>query len=116
MNKHYDSLQRALDQDVLVLKANALKALGHPTRLAIIEILSRGEQCVCRIMDELELEQAIVSKHLRILRDAGLVVARKEGLNIYYSLACACIIRLMEHVTRTIKSISELQRCVFEKS
>lgn len=60
------------------------KALMHPTRLAILNILRDGEECVCHMIAFLGLRQAHVSQHLMILRDFGLVTDRRDGWNIYY--------------------------------
>lgn len=63
------------------------KALGHPTRLAIVMLLKDGELCVCKIVEELGNEQqSNVSQHLAVLRREGLLSSRKEGLNVHYSL------------------------------
>ncbi len=61
-----------------------LKALTHPTRLAILDILRDGEQCVCHIEAVLGLRQAYISQQLMVLRDAGIVQDRREGWNNYY--------------------------------
>jgi ArsR family transcriptional regulator len=61
-----------------------LKALSHPTRLAILDILRDGEQCVCHMEATLGLRQAYISQQLMILKNAGLVEARRDGLNLYY--------------------------------
>lgn len=61
-----------------------LKALTHPARLAILEILRDGEQCVCHIESILQRRQAYISQQLMVLRDAGLLKDRRLGLNIYY--------------------------------
>ena len=63
------------------------KALGHPTRLKILEVLRQEEACVCHLEALLGQRQAYISQHLMKLRDAGLVVDRREGLNVFYSLA-----------------------------
>lgn len=60
------------------------KVLVHPTRLAILDILRDGEQCVCHMEAVLKLRQAHISQHLMVLRDAGLVSDRRDGWNIYY--------------------------------
>jgi len=62
------------------------KALGDPTRLRIIEMLSSGEMCVCKIIPETRKSQPTVSAHLKILYEAGLVKYRKEGISVYYCL------------------------------
>src|SRR5512141_2998071 len=61
-----------------------LKALSHPTRLAILDILREGEQCVCHMEATLGLPQAYISQQLMILKNTGLVESRRDGLNLYY--------------------------------
>jgi ArsR family transcriptional regulator len=60
------------------------KVLMHPTRLAILDILRDGEQCVCHMEAILGIRQANISQHLMVLRDAGLVTDRRDGWNIFY--------------------------------
>ena len=64
--------------------SNLLKTISHPTRLSILAILRDGEQCVCHMEATLSLRQAYISQQLMILKDAGLVEARRDGLNLYY--------------------------------
>lgn len=75
-----------LTEDDAVTQARLLKALADPTRLRILNLLSRheGEVCVFEIVESFTLEQPTISHHLRILRDAGLVDCRKKGLWAYY--------------------------------
>jgi ArsR family transcriptional regulator len=65
-------------------QAELLKVLASPVRLQILDILRDGEQCVCHLEAVLGLRQAYVSQHLMVLRKAGLVVDRKDGLRVYY--------------------------------
>jgi ArsR family transcriptional regulator len=64
-----------------------LKALSHPARLVILDILRDGEQCVCHLEATLKLRQAYISQQLMILKQAGLVDSRRDGLNLYYRVA-----------------------------
>ncbi|HET9683561.1 MAG TPA: metalloregulator ArsR/SmtB family transcription factor [Gemmatimonadaceae bacterium] len=66
-------------------------ALSDATRLAILEMLRGGEQCVCDLQDELGAAQSRLSFHLKVLRDAGLVTDRKEGRWSYYRIAPAAL-------------------------
>ncbi|HKR10357.1 MAG TPA: metalloregulator ArsR/SmtB family transcription factor [Gemmatimonadaceae bacterium] len=61
-------------------------ALSDETRLRIIELLNRGERCVCELTDTLDTAQSRLSFHLRVLRDAGIVRDRKDGRWVYYEL------------------------------
>lgn len=65
-------------------EAKLFKALMHPVRLEILEILREGEECVCHMEATLGYRQAYISQHLSVLRDAGLVQDRRDGWNIFY--------------------------------
>ena len=69
------------------VQADLFRILSHPARLAILSILKDGEQCVCHIEAMLGLRQSCISQHLMVLREAGLVVDRRDGWNVYYRLA-----------------------------
>jgi ArsR family transcriptional regulator len=64
----------------------ALKALGHPLRFALLELLAGGEKCVCDLVEEVDASQPLVSHHLAILKRAGLVVDRQEATWAYYNV------------------------------
>ena len=64
--------------------ADLFKTLAHPARLAILTILREGEQCVCHIEAMLQLRQAYISQHLKVLKDAAIVTDRRDGWNMYY--------------------------------
>jgi ArsR family transcriptional regulator len=68
-----------------------LKALADPLRLRVIEALGNGERCVCDLTGELGLAQSKLSFHLKVLKDAGLLVDRQEGRWVYYSLRSEAI-------------------------
>ncbi len=63
-----------------------LKITTEETRLKILCILKDGEHCVCEIMEHLSLSQSLISHHLKDLKDAGIILHEKRGLNIFYSL------------------------------
>ena len=66
------------------IQSDLLKALSHSTRLGILEILREDEQCVCHMEARLGLRQAYISQQLMILKQAGLLESRRDGLNLYY--------------------------------
>jgi len=66
--------------------ANLLGIIAEKSRLKILCILKENEQCVCDIWQALDLPQNLVSHHLKVLRDAGFIDARKEGLKVIYSI------------------------------
>ena len=75
-----------MDTYACKLQAKTAKALAHPTRIAILEMLRGGERCVCEMEPELGASQANISQHLAALRDANLVVGRREGMRIQYQV------------------------------
>jgi len=74
----------------LRLKAEVFKAMGHPLRLGAIEFLRDGEKCVCDIVDHLGAGMSNISKHLSVLKKAGIVLDRRDGMKIMYSLTMPC--------------------------
>jgi len=73
-------------------RARIAKALSHPTRLMFLDALRHeGELCVCELTKLASIDQSTVSKHLAILRDAGLVSVHKKGSMSYYSVKCDCL-------------------------
>lgn len=88
-------------------KANILKALAHPDRIRIFESLARGEKTVGEIVDMLGAKPAMTSRHLSVLRSAGLVAARKEGLNVYYANKMPCLISMLACVDQAVCAIAD---------
>ncbi|MBS7648286.1 winged helix-turn-helix transcriptional regulator [Candidatus Bathyarchaeota archaeon] len=70
----------------MYFKANILKALADPIRLDIIELFRAGEWCVCDIVPQIKVAQPLVSRHLKILKERGIVKSRKMGNRTYYSI------------------------------
>ncbi len=88
-------------------QAEMLKALAHPTRLQILELLKSGELCVCKIVPELKMEQSNVSRHLNILKKEGLVTSRKEGLKVFYRITDPRINDLLKASSELLKNFWE---------
>ncbi|GAK54454.1 transcriptional regulator, ArsR family [Candidatus Moduliflexus flocculans] len=74
------------------MRAQIVKALAHPTRLFIVEELSKHEYCVCELTEMIGADTSTVSKHLSILKQAGIVKDDKRGTTVYYQLRCPCIL------------------------
>ena len=83
------------------VQAGLLKVLAHPTRLHILAILSQDEACVCHLTTVIGQRQANISQHLMVLREAGLVQDRKDGVLVYYRLAD-------QHIPETVAMLSEV--------
>ncbi len=89
---------RKVEADLYSKVAEYFKALSHPTRIKIIELLSKREMCVCQMMAALNLDQSHVSRHLMVLRANKMVKTRREGTIIYYSLTDENIINIIDEV------------------
>jgi len=84
--------------------AGLFQILSHPTRLQILDILRGGEECVCHIQAVLGKRQAYVSQQLMVLRDAGLVADRKDGLNVFYRLTDPTVADLLALVLGPVQA------------
>jgi len=83
-------------------QSDFLKAISHSTRLAILDILRDGEQCVCHMEATLNLRQAYISQQLMVLKQAELVDSRRDGLNLYYRVIKPEVFTVLD----TIKSLT----------
>ena len=81
-------------------KAEIFQALAHPTRIAIVELLREGEMPAGKLIDRLGLEQANASQHLSVLRSKQIVVNRKEGNQVFYSLRSPLLIEVLDIMRR----------------
>src|SRR3990170_1265032 len=86
------------------LKARIFYALSDPARIEILEFIRDGEKCVCEVVPHLNLIQPVVSRHLKILKDSGLVVDRKEGNKRLYSVTFPEIYKIIDDVTPELAS------------
>jgi DNA-binding transcriptional ArsR family regulator len=93
-----------MENRLIELKAEVLKALGHPTRLAMVEMLAAGEKCVCELNKKITADHSTISKHLSILKSAGILSDRKQGLNVYYKLEVTCVLKFIDCITSVIES------------
>ncbi len=82
----------------LKAQAKVLKALAHPTRLLLIEELARRTKCVCELTEVAELDMSTVSKHLTLLKNAGIVEDEKRGQQVFYALKTPCVLNFFQCV------------------
>jgi ArsR family transcriptional regulator len=90
-------------------RARIVKAMAHPTRLFLVDVLSRGKQCVRDLTDMVGADMSTVSKHLSVLKNVGILQDERQGLQIFYSLRCPCILRFFDCVESVIKTTAEDQ-------
>ena len=93
-------------------RAEIFKALGHPTRLYILEQLQDTPHCVCELTEMVGADTSTVSKHLSILRNVGLVTSDKRGTTVYYSLACACLKQFLQGAESLLRIKAEADSAV----
>jgi ArsR family transcriptional regulator len=82
----------------LTIQANVLKAMAHPSRLCILEELAQKERCVCELTEMIGADMSTVSKHLTVLKQAGIVADEKRGAMVFYRLRVPCLGKLFETV------------------
>ncbi|MCP4712298.1 MAG: winged helix-turn-helix transcriptional regulator [Planctomycetes bacterium] len=86
------------------MRTKIIKALAHPTRLFLVDELSKGEKCVCELTEMVGADVSTVSKHLSILKNAGLVQDEKRGVQVYYTLKMPCILNFFDCCETVIKT------------
>ncbi|NOY79472.1 MAG: winged helix-turn-helix transcriptional regulator [Kiritimatiellaeota bacterium] len=100
-------------------RAKVLKALAHPSRLFIIEELAKGERCVCELTDLIGADTSTISKHLSLMKNAGLILDDKRGLKVYYRLRTACVLNFLDCVEAVLHASLNEQiaavRCTSER-
>jgi ArsR family transcriptional regulator len=84
-------------------RAKILKALAHPTRLYIVDVLSRSERCVRDLTNLVGDDMSTVSKHLSVLKSAGLVRDEKRGAEVFYSLRIGCVMGFFDCIEAVLK-------------
>jgi DNA-binding transcriptional ArsR family regulator len=80
-------------------RARIIKAMAHPTRLFIVdELARRGERCVCELTEMIGTDISTVSRHLSLLKEAGIIEDHKRGAQVYYTLRVRCVLDFFECV------------------
>lgn len=92
------------------IRAAIIKALAHPSRLFIVDVLSDGEKCVCELTAMIGADISTVSKHLSILKNAGLIRDDKRGSQVFYSLTCPCILSFFDCIETVLLTRMENHR------
>ncbi len=85
-------------------RARIIKALGHASRLMMVEELSRGERCVCELRELVGTDLSTVSKHLTVLKNAGIVEDDKRGVQVFYRLKVPCLLNFFSCVEAVIEN------------
>ncbi len=88
-------------------RARIIKAMGHPTRLFLVDELSKHERCVCDLTEMVGSDISTVSKHLSTLKAAGIVLDEKRGNQVFYRLRVPCVLKFFDCVGAVMKSLAE---------
>jgi ArsR family transcriptional regulator len=90
-------------------RARIIKAMAHPTRLFIVDQLSRGEHCVCEMTEMIGADVSTISKHLAVLKTAGIVQDDKRGTQVFYRLRMPCVMNFFSCVESVMQSTAKEQ-------
>jgi len=85
-------------------RARVLKAMANPDRLQIVELLSRGEKCLCDIQPHFAISKSTLSRHVDALRRVGIVTERREGVRSYLKLATPCILHALNCAMKVVNA------------
>lgn len=91
------------EKRLLKQKADVFKALGHPTRLRIVEKLADGPCCVCEFVNETDFDFSTISAHLAVLQKVGVVTSEKKGREVHYSLTMPCVNSFAQCIETALK-------------
>ncbi len=86
-------------------RAKVMKALAHPSRLFIVDELSRGERCVCELTEMIGADVSTVSKHLALLKQSGVVLDERRGQQVFYRLRVPCILNFFGCVEAVLEEV-----------
>jgi len=90
-------------------RARVVKALAHPTRLFIVDRLAHGEECVCKLTELVGADVSTVSKHLSVLKNAGIVADERRGTQIFYSLKQPCVLSFLGCIEAVVADEAKAQ-------
>ena len=99
-----------MDKDVVEHAADVLKAVAHPARLEIIELLESGEKSVSEIIDALGAKQAITSQQLNMMKDKAVLSSRREGAKVFYRIENKNVIKLLHCMYDHCKNKKEIKK------
>jgi ArsR family transcriptional regulator len=104
-----------MEERVLTLKAEILKALAQPTRLKILEFLRHGERCICEIIPAVNGEQSNVSRHISLMQKSRLVTTRKDGVKVMVKVTDPEIFNILDRVSRMLREQFKEQEKLFSR-
>jgi len=106
-------MEAFMEERILELKAEILKALAQPTRLKILELLRNGEKCICEIVPALNGEQSNISRHISLMQKSHLVTTRKDGVRVMVKVRDPEIFNILDRVSKILKNQMKEQEKLF---
>jgi DNA-binding transcriptional ArsR family regulator len=100
-----------MNVDAYKKRARVIKAMAHPSRLAMLEAMADGERCVCELQRLVGSDMSTVSKHLAVMKRAGLVEDRKQGLWVHYRLRVPCVLEFMQCIEAVLDEKKAVAGC-----
>ena len=100
---------------ILEARAKVLKALAHPSRLFIVEELEKTERCVCDLTEQIGADVSTISKHLSVLKQAGIVTDEKRGNQVFYQLRVPCILNFFGCVESVLEAQAAEHAAMFNR-
>jgi DNA-binding transcriptional ArsR family regulator len=108
-------MEESMEERVLELKAEILKALAQPTRLKILELLRNGERCICEIVPAINGEQSNISRHISLLQKSHLITTRKEGVKVMVKVRDQKVFEILDSINLLLKKqIMETRKLIQE--
>ena len=104
-----------MEKRIFEKQAAIAKAIAHPVRMAVLEYLKPGEQCVCDIAEAVGTERTNLSKHLAVMTAAGVLASRKEGLKVMYRVKTPCLLGFMDCIKECLKEQAEEHQQMLEQ-
>jgi DNA-binding transcriptional ArsR family regulator len=104
-----------MEEQVIALKAEILKAMAQPTRLKILECLRKGEKCICEIVPAINGEQSNISRHISLMQKSRLVATRKDGVRVMVKVRDPQIFDVLDRVGQILQDQIKEQGRLFSK-
>jgi len=104
-----------MEDRIIALEAEILKALAQPTRLKILECLREGERCICEIVPAINGEQSNISRHISLMQKSRLISSRKDGVKVMVKIQDPQIFDLLDRVNKILKRQMQEQKKLMAK-
>ncbi|MFH1970031.1 MAG: metalloregulator ArsR/SmtB family transcription factor [Verrucomicrobiota bacterium] len=98
------------------IRSEILKALAHPARVLIVHALTGGECCVCELNALVDIDQSNISRHLAVLKRAGIVADRRGGMRVFYHLQTPCILKAFECAVEVVRADTKKRKLLLKNA